>query len=478
MARFGQGFIQALTNPSYQQGLFTAAQGVGAAPGVAAAEQKQSVAMQLVNDALASNDPTKLIEASQTMRTINPDLSVKLAQAAGLASQSQRESKRNIGIQGGLTGLTQASFELNQARINKDAAGVERASQMLRQGRQSVIDLGATAEQIREAEEAGRETRKDDVAFGAGITEWVDPATGKVVERTVQTNASAQPISLTTNLPTNVTGLEKKQAPRDSTVVNVGGSSDYSKEALKQIASTDVETVQKGAQAADNLYSIGEARRVLSETPEVLGAFGKEISATKKGLLKVLDVFGVSPTDAVYKQMTQQVSNADLINVFTQDFVRTRMDATKGAISDREMEAFLASVPNLLQTPEGYKKVLDYLEKANTLAVIKADGLSSAFSTENPKRNAFKFKKDFDGFTRVFSPNLSIPASDVDRLWRSYSENKMSPDNITFSFLDPNKNQTIQATYGDLKQQAKNKNITMDALINTLFTNFNANVAY
>ena len=36
MARFGQSFIQALTNPSYQQGLFTAAQGLGAAPGVAA----------------------------------------------------------------------------------------------------------------------------------------------------------------------------------------------------------------------------------------------------------------------------------------------------------------------------------------------------------------------------------------------------------------------------------------------------------
>lgn len=50
MARFGQGFIQALTNPSYQQGLFTAAQGPGIALGEAAEEaRQQSMVEQLKN---------------------------------------------------------------------------------------------------------------------------------------------------------------------------------------------------------------------------------------------------------------------------------------------------------------------------------------------------------------------------------------------------------------------------------------------
>jgi len=49
MARFGQGFIQALTNPSYQQGLFTAAQGPGIALGEAAEkEQKQKMLQQFM----------------------------------------------------------------------------------------------------------------------------------------------------------------------------------------------------------------------------------------------------------------------------------------------------------------------------------------------------------------------------------------------------------------------------------------------
>jgi len=77
MARFGQGFIQALTNPSYQQGLFTAAQSVGAAPGVAAAEQKQKE------------------QESELMNYVSA-LSQKTMPPAGMAAQ--RESLLNSGI--------------------------------------------------------------------------------------------------------------------------------------------------------------------------------------------------------------------------------------------------------------------------------------------------------------------------------------------------------------------------------------------
>jgi hypothetical protein len=81
-------------------------------------------------------------------------------------------------------------------------------------------------------------------------------------------------------------------------------------------------------------------------------------------------------------------------------------------------------------------------------------------------------------FTRVFSPNLKIPSSEVDKLWRSFSENKMSPDNVTFSFSESSTGNTVRATYSALEKEAKKRNVTMDSLIDTLFTDLNANVDY
>jgi len=472
MPRFSQQVLSALSNP--QAGMLTgqAIANVGGRlaqiPANIRAEQQQKAQQAALQQGLLAydtQDSGQFIEAARAMAAAgNPEAALTFASQGSELNKSAADKRRNAQLQRTLTAIQSAA---------EKGTPLSKLTKLTN----TVVSLGGTQENVAEAYDAGKNATDQDTTFGSSITEWIDPNTGKVQERTVQTNTSATPVSLTTGQPVNVTGLVKNPN-KPSTVVNLGGDEKYAEKGLEQLATTDVKTIELGAEAADNLYSIGEARQVLSETPEVLGAFGKEISATKKGLLKVLDVFGVSPTDLVYKKMTQQVSNADLINVFTQDFVRTRMDATKGAISDTEMKTFLASVPNLLQTPEGYKKVLDYMEKANTLAIIKADGLTAAFNTENVKENAFKFKDNFNSFTRVFSPNLNIPASAVDSLWRSFSENKMSPDNITFSFLDPSANQQIQATYGELKKEARKKNITMDALINTLFTNFNANVVY
>jgi hypothetical protein len=53
MARFGRDFVRAATQPAYMQGLFTAAQNIGAAPARRAAAQEQ----QAIKDKLASFDP-------------------------------------------------------------------------------------------------------------------------------------------------------------------------------------------------------------------------------------------------------------------------------------------------------------------------------------------------------------------------------------------------------------------------------------
>lgn len=101
MASFGQGFIQALTNPSYQQGLFTAAQGVGAAPGVAAAEQKKERMFSELQNAISSNDPDIIDQAAKSALKIDPQLGLELSEKARIL----REASRTQNAQGSLSYL-------------------------------------------------------------------------------------------------------------------------------------------------------------------------------------------------------------------------------------------------------------------------------------------------------------------------------------------------------------------------------------
>ena len=468
MARFGQGFINSLTQPSYMQGMFTAAQQAGSMPARAREKKEESEFTSVINNAMLDGSSEALANASQLAASRGErEIALKLAQASRQATVARQEKTQGRGMGELIALANNPKFNFEDQKQQGGYFGLAES-------------FGVSRGDAAKIAVEGRENNKSktgDIKYGAGITEWVDPDTNTVVHRTVQTDNNALPVSLTTGVPVDVSGLQKR-INSNSTTVNVGGSETYGDKGLGRLAAIDADAIEQGTAAAANLYTIGQAREVLSKTPEVLGAFGTELVATKRGLLKIMDVFGVSSLDPVYQKLSAQASNVDLINTFTQEFVRTRMDATKGAISDREMKAFVASVPNLLQTPEGYKKVLDYMEKANILTVIRANGLSQAFSTNDVKDNAFKFKRDFAAFTRVFSPNLDIPATELDTLWQAYSENKMSPENITFSFLNPTTGQSTKATFGDLKKQAKDKNLTMDNLINTLFTNFNASVVY
>ena len=92
MARFGQGLIQALTNPSYQQGLFTAAQQLGSAPRRGREQEAQSTAMTMVNEALASNDPTKILQAAKVISPIDPALALELSKSVGSLNQQAAQA--------------------------------------------------------------------------------------------------------------------------------------------------------------------------------------------------------------------------------------------------------------------------------------------------------------------------------------------------------------------------------------------------
>ena len=152
MARFGQGFINALTRPSYAQGLFETASALGSAPRRAAEERERKGMLQGLQEALISNDPAVMEAAAANIFQTNPEMGVKLIEKAQGLRTTAQEGRTSRGLQGGLTGITQASSMLNAARAAKDPAKTQEAAQMLREAKRSVVGLGGTAEDIREAE--------------------------------------------------------------------------------------------------------------------------------------------------------------------------------------------------------------------------------------------------------------------------------------------------------------------------------------
>ena len=87
MAKFSQTFLQGLLQPSYQEGLFTAARGIGMRPQMQALQQQQQAQQQVIaeaNTALQSNDPATITAVSQKLAALGTpeatDLAFKLTQ--------------------------------------------------------------------------------------------------------------------------------------------------------------------------------------------------------------------------------------------------------------------------------------------------------------------------------------------------------------------------------------------------------------
>jgi hypothetical protein len=117
MARFGQSFIQALINPSYQQGLFTAAQNAASAPGRYYEEQeKQRKERGLLGGLMA-------IEQAASSGTLNDQM---LKEAAGSLSGLGLPPDKVMGI------ISNARQLQNTAQIKKEDEKKERKALEMR----------------------------------------------------------------------------------------------------------------------------------------------------------------------------------------------------------------------------------------------------------------------------------------------------------------------------------------------------------
>jgi hypothetical protein len=156
MARFGQGFIQALINPSYQQGLFTAAQGPGIALGEASEKNKMAgmdelglaqlavqkagtpqeklIAMQnltkvqqnianrkvdpLIAQAELSNDPNEISQLRNQATNIFTDLNVPTAPIQGLFTDRSKEAMKTNAVAAG-NNLVRVMRETEDPRVRE-----------------------------------------------------------------------------------------------------------------------------------------------------------------------------------------------------------------------------------------------------------------------------------------------------------------------------------------------------------------------
>jgi len=168
MARFSQAFLQGLLQPTYQQGLFEAAKGLGQTPGIMRMQQQRKASQAEIQRLLQENisNPAKLQQLENQYRAQGNEEAATAFNNAAKQATAKETAGQQRGIQGGLTAITQAA-----------ARGVP--LEQLQEGVRSVIAQGGTQADIMSAYKAGVDMRK-----GSGDKLTTVPAGSAVVRQT------------------------------------------------------------------------------------------------------------------------------------------------------------------------------------------------------------------------------------------------------------------------------------------------------
>ena len=144
MARFSQAFLQGLLQPTYQQGLFEAAKGLGQTPGIMRMQQQRKASQAEIQRLLQENisNPAKLRQLENQYRAQGNEEAATAFNNAAKQATAKETAGQQRGIQGGLTAITQAA-----------ARGVP--LEQLQEGVRSVIAQGGTQADIMSAYKAG-----------------------------------------------------------------------------------------------------------------------------------------------------------------------------------------------------------------------------------------------------------------------------------------------------------------------------------
>ena len=488
MAKFSQEFLRQMTTPTgaVQGGLLSAVQGAASLP----QQLKKRQLMNEVNTALASGDATSISMVRRKLETAG------FTEEANKLVPLERQARQQQAASGMLMSAVSGeplSPEVMRERVGEGLTAQDLASALQIREAMKPKPFFTTAEQIDLAETytpqsiAQATTKKDfgllrprddadDATVAAGITEWVDPSKpeGGVQLRTVQDNEGN---TLELGSKRKVGGpelqrLEKRTKPAVQVSLGDKAAEAYGVKAAGGLADFDVTL----AGQADTLYpersSIAEAQNIVEANPEVFGFAATTRQSLREASLYLINSIGASADDPIRDILADQSADADMIQSFTQDFVRKRMEATKGAITEREFDTFMASVPNLLQSAAGYKRLLNYMNSVNERAIMYSEAMRDVltFSGSRAQQDATELRSVWGKFTADFPLATFMPPSEQKKLFDFYrsKEGKVNRgDDVVFTFSADSSSGPI--TYNQLSQRAARAGKTTQQYITDLY---------
>ncbi len=276
----------------------------------------------------------------------------------------------------------------------------------------------------------------------------------------------------------------------DTTNINLDMAEARETELQKQLGTQEAkavgDTIQAGREATQIIPKYAQARAIMEQSGDDITGFGAGALLDARKLVQATyNAFGVSPNDSVRSALDRNVADAELITAFQQDFVTGRLAATKGAISDAEFKAFLASVPGLMTSKEGYISMLNFLEKAAVRAEIKGDYFRMDIPSE---ANANDFKRA-DKMWTVFSSQFpagnentaGIPKDELSQMWNQFrikNTNEKGLPKQQITALDPKKvnffmtnqdGELAPITLADIQKEATRRGKALGGLLQEMY---------
>jgi hypothetical protein len=326
--------------------MFNLGSAIGSAPAQRRDQQAKSTAMTMVNEALASQDPDKLLQAANAIKTMDPATATKLSQAAGQLRAKSQETGIGKQLQSGLNAITSAA---------RRGVSFEDLTKL----QESVVKFGGTNEQINDAYKAGLKDSPKPITAAPG-TQILDP-TGTKVLYSVPFKSEKQPDKAFELIEG---GKYTPQSVQDS--VNPDGSLDFSKlvpvSDEKQITRGKVPATvetriskinEESTKAAVSLSRNRALQQQLLSSPEKSTGIVSQIRTS------ALDLAGLRDAEEEAKTMFLRTRNTDIVNKLP-----------PGAASDRDIEVFSAGFPSENSSTE---EITRYLQAEAKILAASSD---------------------------------------------------------------------------------------------------------
>lgn len=154
---------------------------------------------------------------------------------------------------------------------------------------------------------------------------------------------------------------------------------------LAKLSSGEVQRYAKESEDSDNMLATSQSFRQLNRNFK--SGFG---SATKLQIAQAYEAITGKPLkDTAYGEALQSAS---------MDFIMKRIQGTKGAISEKEMDAFSKASPGMRNSQAGNEKILNILDATEMRKKEKADMARDYYETNRTMKG---FGKEWDAYVKA-----------------------------------------------------------------------------